>query len=821
MTDRPRRKSDAARRANQVIRGRTMLIMLLLGVASFTVLFWKLYDLQINRHDELKAEAVSQQTDSMVISASRGTIYDKNGEIMAISYSTETVLLDPGGVQDFVESQEQKIQDAAEEAAEKGAPYTAPEVLDQAYIARGLSRILDVEEETILEHLENTANRYWEVKKKVDQDVADEVRRFINGEIDDEGNQLTTVDEDGNTVLISTGGRPTRLQGISLTPDTKRLYPFGSLAGNVIGFGNANNMGAYGLEASYDDVLSGSTGLTITPTNVNGTPLLFSGGEQMFDAENGSSLVLTLDTNVQYALEKGLESMLDKYDAANGGTGIVMDVNTGGIVAMASYPNYDPGDFSTIYTEGLQAELDAALAEIQQNRSTYETEEAYNQALANARATIQFKQWRNKCYQDTYEPGSTFKPITLATALEEGVVNMNTTFTCTGSIHVEGWGKAINCSKRAGHGTQTLKVATGNSCNPAFVTMGLKIGTEAYYRYLKSFGLMETTGIDLPAEAEGIFANEDSFNSNVVSLAAYSFGQTFNVTPLELIRAQAATINGGYLYTPYLVEQVLDDEGNILSQHETTAVRQVISEETSAKVRECLEWVVSDGGGRNGQVTGYRIGGKTGTADKTGTKDVVVSFMCFAPADDPQYIMLLTMDTPSRTTGTAVFGGTMVAPVASQIMSEILPLLGVEPDYTAEELVGADTTVPNVVGQTREAAEDRLADLGFTFRTVGDGDTVTDQTPAGGAIVPGNASIILYLGQEKPDTPCTVPNVVGKSASEANKAITNAGLIMKVTGTTTASSGNVYAITQSLPAGTEVAAGTVVTVQFGDNSVLD
>lgn len=821
MTDRPRRKSDAARRANQVIRGRTMLIMLLLGVASFTVLFWKLYDLQINRHDELKAEAVSQQTDSMVISASRGTIYDKNGEIMAISYSTEKVLLDPGGVQDFVESQEQKIQDAAEEAAEKGAPYTAPEVLDQAYIARGLSRILDVEEETILEHLENTANRYWEVKKKVDQDVADEVRRFINGEIDDEGNQLTTVDEDGNTVLISTGGRPTRLQGISLTPDTKRLYPFGSLAGNVIGFVNANNMGAYGLEASYDDVLSGSTGLTITPTNVNGTPLLFSGGEQMFDAENGSSLVLTLDTNVQYALEKGLESMLDKYDAANGGTGIVMDVNTGGIVAMASYPNYDPGDFSTIYTEGLQAELDAALAEIQQNRSTYETEEAYNQALANARATIQFKQWRNKCYQDTYEPGSTFKPITLATALEEGVVNMNTTFTCTGSIHVEGWGKPINCSKRAGHGTQTLKVATGNSCNPAFVTMGLKIGTEAYYRYLKSFGLMETTGIDLPAEAEGIFANEDSFNSNVVSLAAYSFGQTFNVTPLELIRAQAATINGGYLYTPYLVEQVLDDEGNILSQHETTAVRQVISEETSAKVRECLEWVVSDGGGRNGQVTGYRIGGKTGTADKTGTKDVVVSFMCFAPADDPQYIMLLTMDTPSRTTGTAVFGGTMVAPVASQIMSEILPLLGVEPDYTAEELVGADTTVPNVVGQTREAAEDRLADLGFTFRTVGDGDTVTDQTPAGGAIVPGNASIILYLGQEKPDTPCTVPNVVGKSASEANKAITNAGLIMKVTGTTTASSGNVYAITQSLPAGTEVAAGTVVTVQFGDNSVLD
>ena len=821
MTKNPRRKSDAARRANQVIRGRTMLVMLVLGVATFTVLFMKLYNLQITQHDHLKALATEQQTDSMVISASRGTIYDKNGEIMAISYDVENVILDPGGIQDFVESQEQTIQDAAEKAAKEGEPYTAPEVLDQAYIARGLSRILDVEEETILKHLEDTSNRYWVAKKKVDSDVADEVRRFINGEIDEEGNQLTTVDANGNTVLISTGGRPKRLQGITLLPDTKRLYPFGSLAGNVLGFVNANNVGAYGLEAAYDSVLNGSTGLTITPINVNGTPLLFSGSEQMFDAEDGSSLVLTLDTNVQYALEKGLKGMLDKYDAANGGTGIVMDVNTGAILAMASYPNYDPGDYTTIIDQALQEELDANLAAIQQNRGSYKTEEEYKEALSKARSDAQNKQWRNKCYQDTYEPCSTFKPITLATALEEGVVDMNTTFTCTGSIHVEGWGKAINCSKRAGHGTQTLKVATGNSCNPAFVTMGLKIGTQAYYKYLKSFGLMEATGIDLPGEAEGIFAGEDSFNSNVVSLAAYSFGQTFNVTPLELIRAQAATINGGYLYTPYVVEQVLDDEGNIVSQHEPQAVRQVISEETSAKVRECLEWVVSDGGGRNGQVTGYRIGGKTGTADKTGTKDVVVSFMCFAPANDPQIIMLLTMDTPSRTTGTAVFGGTMVAPVASQIMGEILPMLGIEPDYTAEELVGADTTVPNVVGQTREAAEDRLQSLGFTYRTVGNGDTVTDQTPAGGAIVPGNATIILYLGQEKPDDPCTVPNVVGMTASAANKALTNAGLIMKVTGTTNASSGNVYAITQSVAGGTEVEAGTVVTVQFGDNSVLD
>ena len=823
MTEHPRRKSDAARRANQVIRRRTLLVMLLLGAATFTVLFWKLYDLQINRHEELRAEAVSQQTDSSVISASRGTIYDRNGEIMAISYATETVFIDPYRIEEYVESQEKSIEEAAEKAAEKGEAYTPPPVRDQAYIAKGLARILEVDETFVLEELEKTYSQHQDIRKKVDQDVADEVRRFINGEIDEEGNQLTTVNADGKTVLISDPSRgPTRLQGIHLTPDTKRLYPFGSLAGNVLGFVNANEVGAYGLEAAYDDVLQGSTGLTITATDVNGTPLLF-GSEQYFDAENGSDLVLTLDTSVQYYLEKGLESMLDKFDAANGGTGIVMNAKTGAILAMASYPNYDPGDFSAIYTETLQAELEAELAAIQQDRGSYETEEDYSKALSDARINAQYKQWRNKCYQDTYEPGSTYKPITLAMALEEGTVNMNSTFNCTGSIVVDGW--TMHCSKRAGHGQQILKEAVGNSCNPAFINIGLSLPKDTYYDYIESFGLKETTGIDLPAETTGIFAGRESFKSNDVTLASYAFGQTFTVTPLELIRAQAATINGGYLVTPYLVEQVLDDEGNVVSQHETVPVRQVISEETSTKVRECLEWVVSDGGGRNGQVAGYRIGGKTGTADKTGTRnttrEVVVSFMCFAPADDPQIIMLLTMDTPSRTTGTAVYGGTMVAPVASQIMSDILPQLGIEPDYTASELVGADTTVPNVVGETRAAAAAELESLGFAYRIVGDGDTVTDQTPVGGAIIPGNASLILYLGEEKPDTPCTVPNVVGSSASEANRALTNAGLIMKVTGTTNASSGNVYAISQSLDPGEQAEAGTVVTVRFGDNSLLD
>ena len=806
MANLPRRKTDAARRANQVIRTRTVLVMALLGVVTFGALFLKLFNLQIRQHDELQEKAVAQQTRSTVITASRGTIYDRNGHPLAVSATAENVFVDPKGLQQYLEEQ-----------AERGNT----EVRDAEYIARGLSRILEVDEETILEKMEKTSSAYEIVKKRVDQEVADEVRKFINGEIDDEGNQLTTVNDDGETVLISDPDKsPVRVHGVYMEPDSKRYYPNGTLAANVLGFVNNDNVGGVGLEAKYDSVLQGTAGLTITARDNNGNDMLYQ-YEQYYDAENGNSLVLTLDRGVQAALEKGLSSMTSKFNAAKGGTGIIMDVNSGAILAMASYPTYDPNSYGTLYDEKLQSQLDSQLAKLAQNRADYETEEDYQAAVSAAKSSVLSSQWRNKCIDSTYEPGSTFKPITLATALEEGVVDMNTTFNCTGSITVQGWGRPINCSKRAGHGLQTLKVATGNSCNPAFVTMGLKIGTETYYKYLTSFGLMEKTGVDMIGEVAGIFADEERFNSNVVSLASYAFGQTFNVTPLELIRAQAATINGGYLYTPYAVEQILDDSGAVVEQHESVPVRQVISEETSAKVRECLEWVVSDGGGRNGQVAGYRIGGKTGTADKTGTNDVVVSFMCFAPADDPQIIMLLTMDTPSRTTGTAVFGGTMVAPAASSIMSEVLPYLGIEPEYTAEELAGADITVPNVVGMTLEDAKTRLSNAGFACTTVGDGATVTDQTPAGGAIVPNNASIILYLGAEKPDTPCTVPNVAGKSASEANKALTNAGLIMRASGATTSSSGNVHAITQDVSAGTQVPAGTVVTVQFGDNSLLD
>ena len=805
MAIHPRRKSDAARRANQIVRSRTVLVMLLLGIMTFAALFWRLYDLQIRQHAELQEKAISQQTRSAVVSASRGTIYDRNLNTLAISATAETVLVSPLDIEKSVESQKEEQAKAAQKAADKGQDYTPPVLRDQSYIARGLSRILGLEQGAIDERMEKTNSQYEILKKKTDQTISDEVRRFINGEIDPEGNEVPEKQR-------------VKLRGVWLQPDSKRYYLYSSLASGVIGFVNGDGIGSVGLEVKYDDTLTGTAGYTVSARNASGSELLYN-YEQYYDAENGHSLVLTLDANVQLSLENGLENMLKKYDAKNGGTGIVMDVNTGAIIAMASYPNYDLNDYSTIFDAALQKKLDADLEKIDANRSTYESEEAYADARAKAINSAMQSQWRNKCIDSTYEPGSTFKPITLAAALEEGKVSKSSTFYCGGYTTVPGWSDRIWCSNHSGHGQQTLIEAVGHSCNPAFIKMGLSIGTETYYKYLKSFGLMDKTGIDMIGEVKGLFVDEDYFNSQVVSLASYSFGQTFNVTPIELIRAQAACINGGYLYEPYIVDQVLDEDGNVLSQHDTTPVRQVISEETSAIVREALEYVVSSGSGKNGQVAGYRIGGKTGTADKTGTRnttrEVVVSFMCFAPADDPQYIMLLTMDTPSRNTGTPVYGGTMVAPTASQIMGEILPALGIEPDYSAEELSGADAAVPYVVGKTAEEAKAALKSAGFTYRTVGSGETVTDQTPAGGAIVPNNASVVLYLGAEKSDTPSTVPDVTGKTPTEANKALTNAGLIMKVAGATSASGGSVTAISQSAEAGSQLPAGSVVTVRFG------
>ena len=738
MAQPQKRRPESARRANRIIQTRTLLLLGVFGVLTFVLLFAKLYHWQITEHDELQSVAVRQQTLRTTVEASRGTIYDRNGTILAMSASAEDIFLSP---KEIVENDQ-----------------------DQNLIANGLAEILNLDAADILKKMEKTNSQYEILKKKADDELADKVREFIN---------------------------KNELRGVFLRPTSKRSYPKGTLASQVIGFANDNG-GSMGLEATYNNELTGENGMVVTARDRDGRSVLYQ-YDQYFDAENGCDLHTTLDTTIQYYLEKGVQELEARFGTGKGATGIVMDVNTGAVLAMASLPTYDLNAPGKVYNDFLTSGM---------------TEEQIEENMKD----LLNKQWRSKAINDTYEPGSTFKTLTLAMALEENVVDLNT----GGNTTIEG--QKIWCSKRVGHGQQNLTQAVAHSRNPAFINIGLRVGNAKFYQYMQDFGLLEKTGIDTTGEASG-FANSE-IKYSTLALACYAFGQNFNVTPVALLAAQCACVNGGYLYTPYLVEEITDQDGNVVSRHDATPIRQVISAETSALVRDIMEYEVTTGTGKNGQVAGYRIGGKTGTADKVGG-NVIVSFVCFAPADDPQVMMLLTLDEPNKWTGTYVSGGNMVAPVASSVMGEILPYLGIEPSYTAEELVGADKTVPNVVGLSKDAAAERLSANGFSFRTVGSGDTVTDQTPAGGAIVPNSAEIILYLGAEKPGEKCIVPNVVGDSAATANQNIVNAGLIMGVSGATNASSSTVRAISQSIAAGTEVEAGTVVRVQFSDSSVRD
>ena len=747
MAPRPqnqKRRPESARRANRIIQTRTLLLLGVFGVLTFVLLFTQLYHWQITEHDELQSVAVRQQTLRTTVEASRGTIYDRNGTILAMSASAEDIFISP---KEIIENDQ-----------------------DQNLIAGGLAEILDLDPADILKKMEKTNSQYEELKKKADDELADKVREFIN---------------------------ENDLKGVFIRPTSKRTYPKGTLASQVIGFTNDLG-GAMGLEATYNDELTGENGMVVTARDRDGRSVLYQ-YDQYFDAENGCDLHTTLDTTIQYYLEKGVQELEARFGTGKGAEGIVMDVNTGAVLAMASLPTYDLNSPGTVYNDFLTSGM---------------TEE---QVLENMRDLLN-KQWRSKAINDTYEPGSTFKTLTLAMALEENVVDLNTGFYCSGSVKIEG--ETINCSKRApGHGQQNLTQAFANSCNPAFINIGLRIGNDKFYQYMLDFGLTEKTGVDTTGEASGFVNSEIKYST--LALACYAFGQNFNVTPIALLAAQCACVNGGYLYTPYLVEEITDQDGNVVSKHDSTPIRQVVSEETSALVRDIMEYEVTSGTGKNGQVAGYRIGGKTGTADKGQTGDVVVSFLCFAPADDPQVIMLITMDTPSRATGTYVSGGNMVAPTASTVMAEILPYLGIEPSYSAEELLGMDTTVPNVIGSTVEQAKEKLKERALSYKIVGDGDTITDQTPAGGAIIPGKSTVILYASAAKPTDKCVVPHLLGKTPSEANTAATAAGLLIRFSGTTGSESSAIRVLSQSIDEGTEVDAGTVITVQLGDTSVTD
>ncbi len=765
-------------RANRALLGRMLLLLALCGVLAFVPLVGTLYRLMIRDHDYYEGLAIQSQTRSTRVSASRGVLYDRNMNILSTSATVETVFLDPNAI-----------------AAKKQ---------DVDLIASGLSRILDVREDFIREQAADTTKYYKIVRKKIPEQLADEVRDFIN---------------------------ENELSGIYLEPDSQRYYPYGSLAAQVLGFVNADNVGAEGLEAYYNSVLEGTAGEIIRTKGAGNSEMLYS-YEKFYDAADGRSLVLTLDATVQYYLEKNMQAAISKYDIQKGAFGIVMNVNTGEILAMATLGSYDPNQYLEIYDDSVRAELEtlkAARDACAEGSAEYAAaDETYSAALAEARQA----QWRNRCTSDGYEPGSTFKTITLAAALEEGTTTLESRFFCGGTTQVKGRDKPLNCWKAGGHGAESTAEALQNSCNIAFADIGVSLGGEKFYEAVKNFGLMEKTGIDLYGENAGVFFAKELLTDEKsdASLTSGAFGQTFKVTPLQLVRAISAVVNGGYVLQPHLVSEVLDPSGGTVSRTGTTVLRQAISEETSATMCALMESVVSEGTARNAQLPGYRIGGKTGTSEKIDVldengnpvRDRIVSFVGVAPMDDPQYIVLVALDTPSNASGIYISGGQMAAPTVRDVLADILPYLGVEPDYSDAEIGSINIEVPDVRDLRSGEAEAALAEKSFRCTLKGEGDTVTDQLPAPGAEIPGNSEIILYLGgAEKPMDTVTVPDLRNCRVTDADEALRSIGLYLQTKGAAKTASGDVVITDQDVAPGSAVARGTVVTVELTDKTAQD
>ena len=784
------------RRANRTILVRTLILLGVFGVAVFVPLFVRLWQLQIRDYDRYQGQAVEQQTADSVVAASRGTIYDRNGEVLAMSATVYNVQLSP---KEILACQEKYADRVA-----NGATPDTPELTNEL-IAAGLAQILELEEADILARLEKTYSMYEIIKYRVDEDTRNEVLAFL--------------DENGIT-------------GVYTPPTTMRIYPKSSLAAQVIGWVNPNtdNTGAYGIEAQYESVLSGEAGRIVTAKNGDGTQMLY-GFEEYFDGVDGCDLELTLDSKIQSFCESILAKGIEQFEVQDGGFCIAMDPNTGEILAWANSPTFDLNNPWTVSDPVLLQYL----ADIESGG--YTQEEAYQKALAegasadeardaaieSAETEVLYKQWANQSISSTYEPGSTFKSIVLAAALEEGVVDENSTFYCSGTAQVDGWtGDPIRCSDRDGHGTQTLAKAVANSCNPAFIAIGQALGAEKFYDYLEDFGFLEKTGVDVVGEQDYSALIWDRERFTNVDLAVASFGQRFQVTPIQLITAAAAVVNGGHLMQPYVVSQVTDADGNVVQHTEPTEVRQVISEQTSECCRTILEGVVDGGTGHNAAVEGYRIGGKTGSSQTLYSDDyTIVSFLGFAPADDPQVIILLAYNNPkpaapgANTTagGWYISGGNMAAPMAGELLEDILGYLGVERTYTAS----SDVLVPNLVGLDLPSATSSLEKLGLSLRTVGDGAAVTGQIPAAGASIPGGSQVVLYMGEEVPTGQVTVPDVTGLTYEQAEQRLAEYGLYMRATGTSEYGSG-VVAYEQDVDSGTSVDRGSTIEVRFSDSS---
>ena len=773
-----RRQPYTRVRADTGQHRRILLTGILFGILAFIPVTVRLFSLMVSQYSYYSDLALRNQTRTTRVTAQRGVIYDANMNILACNLGVEDVYLDP------------------HELKQSGA--------DLAAISRDLGQLLQLEPDWILEQGKDITKRYKKIAARIDEETAGKVRSYINEK---------------------------NISGIHLEPNTSRYYPYGSLAAQVIGFTNASGTGSEGIEAAYNSFLEGSAGKVVTTKGNNEMDMPFS-YESYVSSQTGCSVVLTLDATVQQLLEKQMEAAIARYAVQNGAFGMVMEVKTGKILAMATLGSYDPNDYLQIADESTAAQLEKQRLSYLMSPAGSEAysrgKAAYDQALQTAR----LKQWRNRCISDGYEPGSTFKVMTMAAALDCGAIDLETGFFCAGAEQIPGRAQRLHCWRSTGHGSQQTPQALQNSCNLAFAHIALKLGGERFYDYVRRFGILEKTGIDLAGESSGVFFDKalvtDTDKWGTASLTSGSFGQTFKLTPLQLVRGIAAVVNGGNLMEPYIVEEVLDGDGNTVLKQEPTVLRQVIREETSKTMCSLLRSVVTEGTAKNANVYGFSVGGKTGTSEKIDifdengqrVQDKIVSFVGIAPMDDPQYIVLVALDTPSRATGLYISGGVMAAPTVGAVMADILPYLGVKTDYADSDPAGAMVIVEDMTGLTAGEADTLLKNQGLTALSIGQAPTVTAQIPAPGQTVPGNSQLILYYGEAPETKTVTVPEFTGMTRQQASDLAGSLGLYILVKGNTDLAP-HVTAVEQSVPKNTQVPMGTTVELLFADTKAAD
>lgn len=741
------------------IRKRSYWLLALILIFGFGSIACRLFYLHIIQGQELSERAVDQQLSDTTVSAKRGSIYDRNGNTLASSASVWKVILAPA----YFENDKQR-----------------------EYVSQELADILGMDYKEILELAKKTDSYYQTVKRRIESDERDKILA-LEDEISKKYDRLASV--------------------IVLEEDYKRYYPYNDFAAAVIGFTGSDGQGLSGIEYQYDSYLTGVSGRIVTENDGWGTMMPFE-YQQKEDAQDGNSLVLTIDETIQHFLEKYLKQGITDYKVAEGAVAICMDVKTGEILGMAVENGYDLNNPYEIADESAAKSLEKL--------SGTRKEERTNELLA--------KQWRNKAISDTYYPGSVFKIITASAALEENVANLNSTYFCSGSYSPYEGVAAIGCHNRDGHGSQNFTEALCNSCNPAFMMIGKSLGEEKFWEYFQSFGFNSRTGIDLPGEATGLFFQHDGEPEGSMwptDLAIGSFGQGVTVTPIEMVTAVSAVANGGYAVRPYLVKQILDAEGNVVETTEPVIKRQVISKDTADKMAEILEKNATEGTAKNGYVAGYRMAGKTGTSEKIGQsthndEDYIASYCGFAPADDPQIALLVYFDTP---TGDAYYGSQVAAPVFASIMSEICPYLGIEAQYTEEELEYVDTVAGTYLTMSLDDALNQVSEDGFEPYICGEGDTVLAQVPQAGSKIPRGGRVVLYTTNDSTKEMVKVPDFVGYTVEQVNEVAAEYNVNVSFSGSVDLDT--VYSYSQSIAPDERVSPGTVVTVYFGNDDVDD